>query len=94
MSDPADNRSWKTGALNRGAEDCVMTGRSASTVCSPFRRRDLPKEDRLVYRKWARRVCALYLSIIVALSISLSMHGRKASQLAAQDYTAAHADEP
>jgi hypothetical protein len=94
MSDPADNRSWTTGGLSRDVEDSVTTGRSASTVCSPIRRRNLPNEDHLVYRKWAQRVCALYLSIIVALAIGLCMHERRASQLADQDYTAAHADDP
>jgi Mn2+/Fe2+ NRAMP family transporter len=64
-----------------------MTRLSASGVRSPTRNRHLPNEDRLTYRRWARRVCAAYFAIIVALAISLAMHDRRSTQLVGQDQT-------
>jgi hypothetical protein len=66
-----------------------MSRLSASGVRSPMRARHFPNEDRLTYRRWARRVCAAYFAIIVALAIGLSMHDQRSSRLASQDQTVA-----
>jgi hypothetical protein len=70
-----------------------MTRLSGSGVRSPMRVRHFPNEDRLTYLRWARRVCAAYFAIIVALVIGLLMHDRGSSQLASQDQTVATVGE-
>ncbi|MBR0869833.1 hypothetical protein JQ633_05660 [Bradyrhizobium tropiciagri] len=64
-----------------------MTRLSAVGARSPVRAHHLPAEDRLTYRRWARRAAIAYCIIIAVLAIGLSLHDRGDAQLASRDQT-------